>query len=142
VVLHVYLSTKAQNGAETDYAVSQKQARTIVLEPLCCRFVVATLWLQHSVARSFHNTVTDEARDKKTPPTKMLTVLIAITCLANTSRLSNREPATLVTVELSPNSHTMALNRQSALNASTPPSLFCRPADLNSTAQEATPYLL
>ena len=32
-------------------------AHTIVLEPLCCRFVVATLWLHHSLLRNSHNTV-------------------------------------------------------------------------------------
>jgi hypothetical protein len=37
---HVFIN-EAIKGSETGSTVSQKQAHTIVLEPLCCRFVVA-----------------------------------------------------------------------------------------------------
>ncbi|MCW1952324.1 MAG: hypothetical protein KIH44_013270, partial [Octadecabacter sp.] len=38
---HVFIN-EATKGGKTGSAVSLKQARTIVFEPLCCRFVVAT----------------------------------------------------------------------------------------------------
>jgi hypothetical protein len=38
---HVFIN-EAEKGGRNGSAVSPKQVRTIVFEPLCCRFVVAT----------------------------------------------------------------------------------------------------
>ena len=48
---------RRKTGQKRVMLCPQQQAHTIVLEPLCCRFVVATLWLHHSLLRNSHNTV-------------------------------------------------------------------------------------